>query len=315
MTTMVPIRVSIAVITANRSDLLIACLRSLQAGTYPLHEILVYDNGSTDDTAARLAAEFPAARHIRHTRNMGLSYCHNRAMHEFSGDCVFLVDDDNEAEPDLLEQIVRHMYATGHERIGIAGPVIMDFYAKENVVLTGGATSLWTGRNLLNTKRMADAPAIMPSLRAPNSTLIRREVIDDVGYMDEQLFSTSADEDYIRRMAARGWRCDFVRDAVIYHKAKPSDTYARQVGLTNPARAYILARNRTVLIRRYSRWYQLLAFLCVWQWLWHAFYLHVLVWRSPDLRMRRAYLRGIRDAWRYCMTGELPPLDAVLALL
>ena len=116
-------------------------------------------------------------------------------------------------------------------------------------------------------------------------------------------------------MAARGWRCDFVRAAVIYHKAKPSDTYARQVGLTNPARAYILARNRTVLIRRYSRWYQLLAFLCVWQWLWHAFYLHVLVWRSPDLRMRRAYLRGIRDAWRYCMTGELPPLDAVLALL
>jgi GT2 family glycosyltransferase len=308
-------RVSVAVITANRSDFLIACLRSLQSGTYPLHEILVYDNASTDDTAARLAAEFPATRHIRHARNMGLSFCHNRAMHEFTGDCVFLVDDDNEAEPDMLEKLVRHMTAPGHERVGIVGPVIMDFYARSSVVLTGGATSLWSGRNLLNTKNLAHAPAIMPSMRAPNSTLIRRAVIDDVGYMDEQLFSTSADEDYIRRMQSRGWRCDFVRDAVIYHKAKPSDTYARQVGLTNPARAYILARNRAILIRRYGRWYQLLSFLCLWQWAWHTFYLYVLVLRSPDARLRRAYLRGVLDAWRYCLTRRLPPLDAVLALL
>ena len=63
-----------------------ACLRSLTGGTYPLHEIIVYDNGSTDDTVQRVAASFPDARVVCHERNMGLSYCHNRAMREFTGD-------------------------------------------------------------------------------------------------------------------------------------------------------------------------------------------------------------------------------------
>lgn len=308
-------RVTVAVVTGNRCELVMACLRSLTGGTYPLHEIIVYDNGSTDDTVQRVAASFPDARVVCHERNMGLSYCHNRAMREFTGDCVFLVDDDNEAEPDMLEKLVAHLYAPGNERVGIVGPVIKDFYAKNVVVLSGGATSMWSGRNLLNTKELAHAPTSMESKRAPNSTLIRRDVIADVGLMDEALFSTSADEDYIRRMNARGWRCDFVRDAVIYHKAKPSDTAARLVGLTNPARAYILARNRTILIRRYARWWQTLTFVLLWQWVWHTFYLHVLLLRSPNWRLLRAYLRGVCDAWRYILTKRLPPLERILALL
>jgi GT2 family glycosyltransferase len=308
-------RVSLAVITADRSAMLDACLQSLLDGDYPVHEVIVLDNASTDETPQLVAAKYPQARYIRNARNMGLSHCHNQAMRMCTGDCVFLVDDDNEAEPDMLRRIVTHMYAPGNERVAITAPVIYDFYQKSSVVLAGGRTDLWSGRNQLNSKQTPFTSEHFESLRAPNSTLIRREVIDQVGYMDEQLFSTSADEDYIRRMNVRGWICHFVLGAAIYHKAKPSSTAARLVGMTNPARAYILARNRAVLIRRYGSWLQVLCYALVWQHVYNAFYLYVVLIKSPDWRLAKAYLKGWRDAMWYMLTKRLPPLNYVLGLI
>jgi GT2 family glycosyltransferase len=246
---------------------------------------------------------------------MGLSHCHNQAMRMFTGDCVLLVDDDNEAEPDMLRRIVTHMYAPGNEHVGITAPVIYDFYNKADVVLAGGQTDLWSGRNKLNSKQTPFVARIYASLRAPNSTLVRREVIAQVGYMDEQLFSTSADEDYIRRMNRAGWICHFVLAASIYHKAKPSSTKARLVGMTNPARAYILARNRSILIRRYGSWLQVLCYLLFWQHVYNAFYLYVVLIKSPNWRLAKAYLKGWRDAMWYMLTRRLPPLDYVLDMI
>jgi GT2 family glycosyltransferase len=308
-------KVSIAVITANRAQMLDECLQSLLASDYPVHEVIVLDNASTDETPQLVAAQYPQARYVRNERNMGLSFCHNQAMHMFTGDCVFLVDDDNECEPDMLGRIVTHMFAPGNERIGITAPVIYDFYKQDDVVLAGGQTDLWSGRNRLNPKQTPFGTDVFESLRAPNSTLIRREVIDEIGYMDDQMFSTSADEDYIRRMSRQGWVCHFVLRAAIYHKAKPSSTKARLVGMTNPARAYILARNRSILIRRYGSVWQVLCYLLVWQHVYNAFYLNVVLIRSPNWRLAKAYLKGWRDAMWFMLTKRLPPLEYVLGLI
>ncbi len=309
-------KVSVAIVTANRSEMLKVCLESLRKSDYPVHEILVLDNASTDDTAAMVEANYPSARLITNARNMGLSYCHNQAMQAFTGDCLFLLDDDNETAPDMLRLLVEHLYAPEHHDVGIVVPVIYDYYGThENVVTAGGCTSMWSGRNQLNDKNIDMAKEFYDSRRASNSTLIRREVIEQVGCMDDSLFSTLADEDYVRRMNAAGRRCHVVLAAAIYHKQKPSSTYARRIGITNPARAYILARNRTVLITRYAKWYQLLTYFIFWHHVFNAFYLYVLIFKMRSWPFVRAYLKGLVHAWSYVFTKRLPPLSCVLEMV
>lgn len=306
--------VTVAVITANRAAMLDACLHSLQRSDYPIAELLVFDNASRDDTPILVQAKYPEARLIRNERNMGLTYCHNRAMQMFSSDALFLLDDDNEVAPDMLRRLVEYITAPGHERVGIVVPLVMDYYDPEIVVVPGGYTSMWSGRNVLNSKMINASQCYYVTQRVPNSTLITRACIERFGYMDERLFSTLADEDYVRRMNAAGWCAHVVLAAKTYHKQKVANDPARRYGMTNPARVYILARNRTVLIRRHARWYQLLVYVLFWHTVYTAFYLGVLLLRVRRPGFTRAYLRGVRDALWYVVSGKLPPLEYVLNL-
>lgn len=306
--------VSVAVITANRAAMLDACLASLLRSDYPIAEILVFDNASKDATPQIVREKYPQVCLIRHERNMGLTYCHNRAMERFTSDLLFLLDDDNEVAPDMLRLLVEYLAEPGHERVGIVVPLVMDYYDPKVVVVPGGHTSMWSGRNVLNSKMVPANARYYETQRVPNSTLMRRSCIERFGLMDERLFSTLADEDYVRRMNRAGWHAHVVIAAKTYHKQTITEDVARRYGMTNPARVYILARNRTVLIRRYARWYQLVVYLLFWHTMYVMFYLWVLVVRVRRWDFIKAYLCGVWDALKYVITGELPPLETVLAL-
>ncbi len=66
-----PLRVAAVVVTYNRSDVLRNALTGLLAQTRPLDELIVVDNASTDGTSDMLAAEFPTARLVRMSENLG----------------------------------------------------------------------------------------------------------------------------------------------------------------------------------------------------------------------------------------------------
>ena len=308
-------KITVAVITANRKDILDECIASLLKSDYPIFEFLVIDNASTDGTAEMVQKKYPSVRLIRNEKNMGLSFCHNLAMKSFTGDCVFLVDDDNEVEPDMLRKLVNYLYAPENKRVGIVVPLIMEFYdLPEKIVLAGGETSMWSGKNFLCSKIIPDDEIFRDTKRVPNSTLIRRDTIEKNGLMDDSLFSTLADEDYVRRMNKKEIFAHVLLKAIIYHKQKHNSTAARKLGMTNPARAYILARNRSVLIDRYAKWYQEIIYLFFWQPLFNAYYLYVLFFKTRKKEFTIAYLKGMFHAWRYVFTKKLPPLEYVLQM-
>jgi len=308
-------KVTVAVITANRKDVLDECIASILKSDHPIFEFIVIDNASTDGTPEMVQEKYPTVKLIRNEKNMGLSFCHNLAMGSFKGDCVFLVDDDNEVEPDMLRKLVDYLYAPENKNIGIVVPLIMEFYdLPEKVVLAGGETSMWSGKNFLCSKRIGEEEIFRDTKRVPNSTLIRREMIEENGYMDDSFFSTLADEDYVRRMNKKGLFAHVILKAVIYHKQKHTSTAARKLGMTNPARAYILARNRTVLIIRYARWYQRIVYLLFWQTLFNAYYLYVLIFKTRRKEFTVAYIKGLFHAWKYVFTKKLPPLEYVLEM-
>ena len=103
--------VSVIVPTRNRSRLLTATLRSVLRQRDVELEVIVVDEGSSDDTPAILAAaaqDDPRVRIIRHDINRGVSTARNRGATEACGEWVAFLDDDDLWAPDKL---VRQLYA------------------------------------------------------------------------------------------------------------------------------------------------------------------------------------------------------------
>ena len=92
--------VSIIVCSYNGAKTLAACLESLGKLNYPSYEIILVDDGSTDNTA-QIAAEFPNVRYI-HQENHGLSHARNTGAAAAKGEVFAYTDSDCMADPDWL---------------------------------------------------------------------------------------------------------------------------------------------------------------------------------------------------------------------
>src|SRR5690349_13687981 len=88
----------------NRRELLETLLSSLRAQTRPFDQIIVADNGSTDDSAN--VAERAGARVLRLERNLGFAIAVNRAVQATSAEWVAILNNDVILDPDWLAQIL-----------------------------------------------------------------------------------------------------------------------------------------------------------------------------------------------------------------
>ncbi|WP_373003055.1 glycosyltransferase [Hyphomonas sp.] len=98
-------RVTVLIPTFNRSEFLLECLESVLAQTRPAHEVIVIDDGSTDDTLELLAAYEGRVR-VLSKSNGGKSTALNLGMKHVTGDLVWIFDDDDVASPAALETLV-----------------------------------------------------------------------------------------------------------------------------------------------------------------------------------------------------------------
>jgi GT2 family glycosyltransferase len=109
-------RVSIVVCSYNGGRTLDQCLRSLAVLDYPDYEVIVVDDGSTDDTRAILD-RYPQVRAI-HQPNQGLSVARNVGLHAATGEVVAYTDSDCFADPDWLTLLVHQLERTGAAAVG-----------------------------------------------------------------------------------------------------------------------------------------------------------------------------------------------------
>ncbi len=106
------LRVSIVIPSFNRRAALARCIDSLAGQSYPNYEIIVVDDGSTDDTPQFLeqfAAAHPSLnlRRLRNEPNLGANPSRNRGVRKADGEFVAFVDNDCVARPDWLEKLMR----------------------------------------------------------------------------------------------------------------------------------------------------------------------------------------------------------------
>ena len=103
-------RVDLLIPTFNGAALLRPCLDALRRQAYRDFAITIIDDGSTDDTAAILARDYPEVRLLRRERNGGLVAACNAGIAGTRAELVCLLNNDTEAEPGWLGALVAALH-------------------------------------------------------------------------------------------------------------------------------------------------------------------------------------------------------------
>src|SRR6186713_659800 len=99
--------VSIVTLTWNTTDITCDFLRSInEHGTYPNLEIIIVDNGSKEDPTGVFKAIYPEAIVILNGRNLGFTGGNNVGIKAAKGDFLFIVNNDTEFTPGLIEGLL-----------------------------------------------------------------------------------------------------------------------------------------------------------------------------------------------------------------
>jgi GT2 family glycosyltransferase len=211
-----PLSVDVAVVAYNRFDLTESCLRHLAAQTRA-HRLIVCDNGSTDETPARLAADWPDAHVLRLESNRGFAEACNAAVAAGEGEAVVLLNNDVDCRPDFLERVVAPLEA--QPRVGSVAALCLrpDGERIDSLGLTADVTLSPFPR--LQGQPVADAGSAWPALMGPAGTAAayRRSAWEGAGGLDERIFAYGEDFDLVVRLRAAGWDAAAAPDAVGVH--------------------------------------------------------------------------------------------------
>jgi len=213
-------KVSVIIPTRNRSDSVGRLLRSIQ-GTRDLDkislEVLVVDNGSTDDTAEYLKETSMKWSLIRpfFEGRAGKNFALNKGIQEAKGEFLCLMDDDIVVEPTWLGELVKDYRTTGYD-------------ALQPRVLPGRDPSgkpAERGRLYQYNIPVIDYGESVRDLRGLTGVIMsfRREVLNKAGLFDERLPASGyhGDTDISRRIREAGFSIGYTPHVVAYHELNP----------------------------------------------------------------------------------------------
>jgi GT2 family glycosyltransferase len=243
--------VSVVVLTRNGLDLTRECLRTLLAVDYPDLHVIVIDNGSREDEAAPVRAEFgdrveatstPEPLGFCRGNNLGI----RRALDQGSA-YVLLLNNDTTVEPDFLRPLVELMES--EPRIGVAGPKILRHADPSRVDSVGGDLNLWIARHVHFHRPYAQPRTDLTFIHGC-AFMLRREALEEVGLLDEDYFAYWEEGDYCMRLRRAGWRIACQPASVIYHKVAQTNRFLSNFYI------YYMIRNGFLFMRKNGRWYQ-----------------------------------------------------------
>ena len=197
-------KVSVVVASYNGGRTLPACLDSLTHLNYPNYEIILVDDGSTDDTA-RVVAHYPTVRAI-HQQNLGLSAARNTGIQAATGEIVAFTDSDCRADEDWLYYVVGDLLKTDACAIGghnfpppedspVAGCVAVSPGGPAHVMLDDHNAEHIPGCNMAFWKW----------------------ALDEIHGFDPQFRAAGDDVDVCWRLLQRGRRIAFSHSGFVWH--------------------------------------------------------------------------------------------------
>ena len=219
-------KVAIVILNWNGAALMERFLPSVvRYSPEEMAEVVVADNGSTDDSLALLAEKFPSVRVVRFDRNYGFAEGYNRALQQIDTPYAVLLNSDVEVTPGWLEAPLRRLDAS--PEVAAVQPKLLAERARDQFEYAGAAGGFMDkygypfcrGRifqEIETDRGQYDAEADI--LWATGACLfVRTEVYRAVGGLDAKFFAHQEEIDMCWRMRARGYRLVCTPESVVYH--------------------------------------------------------------------------------------------------
>jgi len=302
--------VGIVVVNWNNYPDTSECLESLREIEYPNYRVVVVDNGSTDGSGERLAAEFEWCEVVFNDRNQGFGGGCNAGIERAlaaGSDYVLLLNNDAWMARGALEELVAVAERSG---AGVVGAMVRDesgapvtsgrnrfpdmlFYSgyRENLPLVPASRRGLAGRRWWETDRIEGAGALL-------SRELLRDRRDSVGYyLDGSLFMYCEEVELAAWCREHGHASVVAENATVVHDGGNSSNRAFQL--------YYLTRNRILIAHRYLSGSSRIAFDVLYLFWKLAFAGRYS--RRGNASGARAILRGLFDGYRHVEGKSEPP--------
>jgi len=233
------IDLSIVIVSWNVSELLAACLRSIDANRGDLAlEVIVVDSASRDDTVAMVREQFPWVRLLPQSVNVGFTWGNNIGLGTAKGRHLLLLNPDTEIIGDMLTQLVS--YLDDNPDVGIVGPNTLNADGSTQssrrrfpTVATGLLESTWlqpiAPKALLDRYYVRDAPddaTLDVDWVQGHALMARREIYAEIGGLDTSYVMYFEEMDWCKRAKVAGWRVVYVGAAQVIHHGGQSTAQA-----------------------------------------------------------------------------------------
>ena len=266
--------ISIIIVTWNSQEFIRNCLDSIfllpdKVG----YEIMVVDNGSSDDTPKIVQEFYPKVNLIENRENLGYAKANNQGMEESQGKYILLLNPDTQ----LMENSLASMYEfmEGNPWVGALGPKLLnpdksiqpscrEFPSFSTLIWEfSGLSIAFHKSRIFGRWRMGyftfDQPREVDQPMG-SCLMLKRETLNDVGFFDENFPMFFNDVDLCFRIKNAGWKIYFFPNAqVIHHKgASTRKVKRRMIWLSHLAFYKFFKKHKSGLSNRLQ-----LFFLCI----------------------------------------------------
>lgn len=235
--------VSVIIPCFNMGNYVIESIDSALAQTYSDLEIIVVNDGSTDDLTNDVLENLDRPRtRVLHTENRGLPAARNLAIQHSEGRYICALDADDRLHPQFLEKTI----------------AILDREPEIAFVSTwleAFGTESWVWR-----QERCDFPALLAECTVLTASPFRKEIIDEVGGYDTKMpYQGEEDWDFWISLVERGYKGTIIPEALFYYRQRPDSMrrMCEQPERRKQLRKYIIDKHSNTYRRFSSEVYEL----------------------------------------------------------
>lgn len=233
-------KTAVVILNWNGKQMLERFLPSVTQHTTGDAEVIVADNGSTDDSLTFLAQHYPELRVVALDKNYGFAGGYNKALEQIDADYYVLLNDDVEVTPNWVEPVINQME---HDKmVGICQPKIMMYDQRDTFEYAGAAGGFidkfgypFCRGRLFDTleqdlHQYDDAREIFWATGA--ALFVKASLWKSLGGLDGDFFAHMEEIDFCWRAKNKGYRAEYCPLSTVYHvgggtlpKSSPTKTY------------------------------------------------------------------------------------------
>jgi GT2 family glycosyltransferase len=273
-----PAKVSIVIVNWKTPELLAKCLRSIEKDAgFSQFEIHVVDNASCDQSLSILAKDFPYVKARANQDNIGFSKACNQVIPETKGESILLLNPDTVIDDNAISKLWQFMES--NPQVGAVGPKVLNddgtlqlacrrsFPTVSAALFRLTYLSIIFPRHKLFSKynmTYADPSAcIEVDALSGACMMVRRQAIDQIGLLDEDIFMFGEDIDWCWRIKEASWQVYYLPQAVVYH-THGAASRLRPVGASIDLHKGMAVFYRKHLAIRYWAPFNALVYAAIW---------------------------------------------------